>query len=132
MASSPSTARNCWWRANPDRADRHVWIIGAVLLAAKYPPPFIYLTMMIGIDFLILALFARLNLRSERSALIVFGQTRLYIVHSTCWQLYPLCGWYRTFKRRSLATPSGASFDTFNHLCRLHHPTNRRRHLLPL
>jgi uncharacterized membrane protein len=82
--------------------------------------------MSLGINLLLLALFTRLNVNSERSPLIVFGQTPLffYLAHfyllAICafaffrepvslegsyvaWAavlvaLYPLCGWYRRFK----------------------------------
>jgi uncharacterized membrane protein len=145
-----------WWRANPVHASRRVWILGAALLAAglavraaggwgnirlprdagwieflnnvKYPPSFVFWTMSLGIDLLLLALFVRLPdmVKSERSPLIVFGQTPLffYLAHfclfTACafaffqepaslegaylvWALalvalYPICAWYREFK----------------------------------
>jgi uncharacterized membrane protein len=143
-----------WWRTDADQAGRRVWLIGAVLLIAglavraaggwgnirlprdgswieflnnvKYPPSFVFLAMSIGINLLLLALFVRLNIKSERSPLIVFGQTPLffYVAHLyllmasafvffrepsslegayVVWGLalvvlYPLCSWYRRFK----------------------------------
>ena len=155
-----------WWRANPDQASRRVWIVGAVLLAVglalraaggwgnirlprdggwieflnnvKYPPSFVFLAISLGINLLLLALFTRLNIKSERSPLIVFGQTPLffYIAHfyllAACafaffrepsslegayavWvlalaALYPLCAWYRKFK---LAKPRASLWRMF-------------------
>jgi uncharacterized membrane protein len=145
-----------WWRTNPVQAGRRVWIVGAVLLAAglalraaggwgnirlprdagwieflnnvKYPPSFVFWTISLGIDLLLLALFIRLpqKITSLRSPLVVFGQTPLffYIAHfylltfcafaffrepaslAGAWfvwapvlvVLYPLCAWYRNFK----------------------------------
>jgi uncharacterized membrane protein len=145
-----------WWRRNPRDASRHVWIPGAILLGTalalrafgawgnirpprdgswieflnnvKYPPSLVFWTMSLGIDLLLLALLARVPqmARSERSPLIVFGQTPLffYIVHfyllagialiffrqaAPLWgiypvwvlalaALYPACLRYRNFK----------------------------------
>jgi uncharacterized membrane protein len=145
-----------WWRRNPARASRRVWILGALLLLAgvvvrayggwgnirpprdggwieflnnvKYPPSLVFWTMFLGLALLLLALLIRLpeKVKSERSPLIVFGQTPLffYIAHfyafTICgfaffreaaslevaylaWAavlvaLYPACLWYRNFK----------------------------------
>ena len=145
-----------WWRGNPVQASRRVWIVGAVLLLAgvalreaggwgnirlprdagwieflnnvKYPPSLVFWTMSLGIALLLLALLIRLpeKVKSERSPLIVFGQTPLffYLAHlyllAVCgfaffrepaslqgaywvWAavlvtLYPACAWYRRFK----------------------------------
>jgi uncharacterized membrane protein len=102
-----------WWRGHPNRAGARVWIVGAVLLCAgialraaggwgnirlprdgswieflnnvKYPPSLVFWTISLGIDLLLLALLLRLpeKLKSERSPLIVFGQTPLffYLAH---------------------------------------------------
>lgn len=97
-----------WWRANPARASRRVWIVGAVLLAAglalraiggwgnirlprdsgwieflnnvKYPPSLVFWTMSLGLALLLLALLIRLpeKVKSPASPLIVFGQTPLF------------------------------------------------------
>lgn len=97
-----------WWRGNPGRAERRVWIAGAILLAAslllraaggwgnlrpprdagwieflnnvKYPPSLVFWTMFLGIDLLLLALLIRLpeKWKSAASPLIVFGQTPLF------------------------------------------------------
>jgi len=99
-----------WWRRDPARAGRRVWILGAFLFIAsltlraaggwgnirlprdnswieffnnvKYPPSFVFSAMSLGLGLLILALFLRLP-HSLRSPLIVFGQTPLffYIAH---------------------------------------------------
>lgn len=145
-----------WWRGNPDAAGRRVWMLGAVLVLVsltlraaggwgnirlprdgswieflnnvKYPPSFVFFTLFVGIDLLLLALLVRLpaSWKSERSPLIVFGQTPLffYLTHfyllALCavvffkeasslefayvmWAavlvvLYPVCAWYRGFK----------------------------------
>jgi uncharacterized membrane protein len=145
-----------WWRANPDRARQRVWVTGAVVLLigvalraaggwgnirpprdagwieflnnVKYPPSLVFWTISVGLNLLLLALLLRLpeKLRSERSPLIVFGQTPLffYVAHfyllALCafslfqeaasletaylvWALalvalYPACAWYRRFK----------------------------------
>jgi hypothetical protein len=104
----------------------------------KYPPSFVFLAISLGINLLLLALFNRLNIRSERSPLIVFGQTPLffYIAHLylliacafvffrepsslegmyVVWALalvalYPLCAWYRRFK---LAKPRSSVWRMF-------------------
>jgi uncharacterized membrane protein len=145
-----------WWRRNPSQASRRVWIVGAVLLLGglalraaggwgnirlprdpgwieflnnvKYPPSLVFWTMFLGLDLLLLALLIRLpgQVLSERSPLIVFGQTPLFFyfahfhllalcgfvsfreaaslegayvvwVAALC-ALYPLCAWYRRFK----------------------------------
>jgi uncharacterized membrane protein len=94
----------------------------------KYPPSFVFWTMSVGILLIILAGLVRAPewLKSERSPLIVFGQTPLffYIAHflllgvlefaffrtpsslEGCYAvwvlvlvlLYPVCAWYRRFK----------------------------------
>jgi uncharacterized membrane protein len=145
-----------WWRRNPERASRQVWIVGAVILLAglglraaggwgnirlprdngwieflnnvKYPPSLVFWTTAVGADLLLLALLIRLpdGMKSERSPLIVFGQTPLffYLTHFYLltafafvffrepsslegaygmWAvvliiLYPVCAWYRRFK----------------------------------
>ena len=145
-----------WWRKDPTNAGRRVWIVGAVLLLAgllfrasggwgnirlprdsgwieflnnvKYPPSLVFWAISLGLDLLLLALLVRLpeKLKSERSPLIVFGQTPLffYVAHfyllAVCafvffrepaslqgaylmWAvalvaLYPVCAWYRRFK----------------------------------
>jgi uncharacterized membrane protein len=146
-----------WWRSNPERASRRVWLIGAAFLAlgialrfaggwgnirlprdgswieflnnVKYPPSMVFWSMAVGLDLLLLALLIRLpdKVKSERSPLIVFGQTPLffYLAHfhlfNLCafaffqteaaslesaylvWALvlvalYPVCAWYRRFK----------------------------------
>lgn len=145
-----------WWRRNPERASQRVWVIGVALLASgvairaagawgnirlprdagwieflnnvKYPPSLVFWTMSLGADLLLLAGLARLRgaLLSDRSPLIVFGQTPLffYVAHfyllALCafvffreaaplegaygmWLvvlalLYPLCLRYRNFK----------------------------------
>lgn len=145
-----------WWRTDPLRAARRVWIPGVVLVLTglmlraaggwgnirlprdtgwieflnnvKYPPSLVYLCLFIGINLLLLAALTRLPevLKSDRSPLIVFGQTPLffYILHfyvfAACahlffgeasslegmylvWLavlafLYPICLWYRSFK----------------------------------
>ena len=145
-----------WWRGNPVQANRRVWILGAVLLVAglavraaggwgnirlprdagwieffnnvKYPPSLVFWTVSLGLDLLLLGLLIRLpeKVKSERSPLIVFGQTPLffYLAHFyllaifafaffrepaslegmyAVWAvalvvLYPICAWYRKFK----------------------------------
>jgi uncharacterized membrane protein len=145
-----------WWRGDPVRASRHVWIMGAVLLLTgtavraaggwgnirlprdagwieflnnvKYPPSLVFWTMSLGLNLLLLALLVRFpeKVKSERSPLIVFGQTPLffYVAHfyllAVCalvffreasslegmyavWAavlvaLYPVCASYRKFK----------------------------------
>src|SRR5215831_2480491 len=145
-----------WWRKDPMDAGRRVWIVGDVLLLAglllrasggwgnirlprdgswieflnnvKYPPSLVFWTISLGLDLLLLALLVRLpeKLKSERSPLIVFGQTPLffYVAHfyllAVCalaffheasslegmyavWAavlvaLYPVCAKYRKFK----------------------------------
>lgn len=145
-----------WWGRNPERSSRNVWMIGVALLViaiviratgawgnirlprdsswieflnnVKYPPSLVFSTMSLGIDLLLLALLVRLPaaVKSERSPLIVFGQTPLffYVLHfyvlTACafaffrepaslegawgmWAvvliaLYPVCAWYRKFK----------------------------------
>ena len=97
-----------WWRNDPDRARRQIWIIGLVLVCVgiairaaggwgnirpprdaswieflnnvKYPPSLVFCTMSLGIDLLLLALLIRLPeaIKSARSPLIVFGQTPLF------------------------------------------------------
>jgi uncharacterized membrane protein len=157
-----------WWRNNPSRASRDVWIPGAVLLLigvavraaggwgnirlprdagwieflnnVKYPPSLVFWTMSLGIDLLLLALLVRLpeSIKSERSPLIVFGQTPLffYVVHFYAFMicafvffrepvsleqtyfvwaavlalLYPVCAWYRKFK---MARPSESLWRMF-------------------
>jgi uncharacterized membrane protein len=145
-----------WWSRNPARASSRVWMVGAALLCVslavrafggwgnirpprdagwieflnnvKYPPSLVYWTMFLGIDLLLLALLTHLpdRFKSERSPLIVFGQTPLffYVAHfyllAACaflffreaaslqmayvvWAialvvLYPICSFYRNFK----------------------------------
>lgn len=145
-----------WWRDHPSRAERSVWLLGIalVLLALvlralggfgnirpprdsgwieffnniKYPPSLVFWTLAVGINLLLLALLIRLPgwIKSEKSPLIVFGQTPLffYVIHFYLlaifglvlfrepgglghlyfmWAvllalLYPLCLWYRKFK----------------------------------
>jgi len=145
-----------WWRPDPVHASRRVWVVGAVLLLTgvalraaggwgnirlprdgswieflnnvKYPPSLVFWTMSLGLGLLLLALLIRLPepVKSDRSPLIVFGQTPLffYVAHfvllAVCafaffgepaslegaylvWAvllvaLYPLCAWYRRFK----------------------------------
>jgi uncharacterized membrane protein len=157
-----------WWRGNPERANRRVWILGAVLLLTgialraaggwgnirlprdsgwieflnnvKYPPSLVFWTMSLGIGLLSMILFSRLpeRLRSERSPLIVFGQTPLffYVVHfytlalfafaffrepaslEGAWLvwaallvvLYPVCASYRKFK---MAKPGDSIWRLF-------------------
>jgi uncharacterized membrane protein len=94
----------------------------------KYPPSLVFWTTAVGADLLLLALLIRLpdGMKSERSPLIVFGQTPLffYLTHFYLltafafvffrepsslegaygmWAvvliiLYPVCAWYRRFK----------------------------------
>lgn len=145
-----------WWRKDPLHASQRVWIVGAVLLLSglglralggwgnirlprdggwieflnnvKYPPSLVFWTMSLGIGLLLMALLMRLpeKVKSERSPLIVFGQTPLFffIAHFyllaifafvffrepaplegiyPVWavvlvMLYPACAWYRGFK----------------------------------
>lgn len=145
-----------WWRGNPAAAGRRVWIPGAVLVMVgagvrfaggwgnlrpprnsgwieflnnvKYPPSLVFWTMSLGLGLLLLAALVRLPqaFKSERSPLIVFGQTPLffYLAHFyllflwaivffreaaslegayAVWAavlvlLYPVCAWYRRFK----------------------------------
>ena len=145
-----------WWRGNPIQASRRVWIVGLILLLTgvavrasggwgnirlprdggwieflnnvKYPPSLVFWTMSLGIALLLLAVLIRLPeaVKSERSPLMVFGQTPLffYVAHlyllGLCgflffreaaslegaylvWavalgMLYPACAWYRRFK----------------------------------
>ena len=145
-----------WWRRNPEQAGRRVWIVGAVLLLVgvvlratgswgnirlprdsgwieflnnvKYPPSLVFWAISLGVGLLLLGLLVRLpdSVKSERSPLIVFGQTPLffYLAHfyllAICafiffrepaslegayvmWALvlvalYPVCAWYRKFK----------------------------------
>jgi uncharacterized membrane protein len=145
-----------WWRRDPVQAGRRVWIVGGVLLLVgvalraaggwgnirlprdsgwieflnnvKYPPSLVFWTISLGIGLLLLALLVRLpeKVKSDRSPLIVFGQTPLffYVAHfyffAICafaffreaaslegmylvWAavlvaLYPVCAWYRRFK----------------------------------
>jgi uncharacterized membrane protein len=97
-----------WWKANPDAAEKRVWLIGlAVLLVGvalrayggwgnirpprdagwieflnnvKYPPSLVFLTLSLGVDLLLLALLIRVPVKGP---FIVFGQTPLffYVVH---------------------------------------------------
>jgi uncharacterized membrane protein len=97
-----------WWRNDPGRAGRSVWIPGTALLLigmavrfaggwgnirlprdagwieflnnVKYPPSLVFWTMSLGIALLLLAALVRLpdQVRSESSPLIVFGQTPLF------------------------------------------------------
>jgi uncharacterized membrane protein len=145
-----------WWRGNPVGASRRVWLLGAVLFAiglavrasggwgnirlprdsgwieflnsVKYPPSLVFWTMSLGLALLLLALLLRLpeKVKSERSPLIVFGQTPLffYVAHlylliicgfvffreaasltgaylvwaAALAALYPICERYRRFK----------------------------------
>ncbi len=140
-----------WWQRDPEHAGRRlVWLaLGLVALACvlrlgggwgnirpprdtgwieflnnvKYPPSLVFLSMSIGIDLLLLAGLLRV---SERSPLLVYGQTPLFfyfahflsftvlgfllfrepgtIAHVyAVWAavvvaLYPACVWYRRFK----------------------------------
>lgn len=145
-----------WWRTNPGAAGRQVWIVGAALVAiglvvraaggwgnirpprdlsvieflnnVKYPPSLVFWTLFLGVDLILLGLLNRMpaSWRSERSPLIVFGQTPLffflahiYLLYAcglvlfreaapleqayVVWllalvALYPMCAWYRRFK----------------------------------
>lgn len=145
-----------WWREHPDVAERRVWLVGAALVAVglavraaggwgnirpprdagwieflnnvKYPPSLVFWTLFVGVDLMLLGLLARMpeGWKSDRSPLVVFGQTPLffYIAHfyllGLCgyvlfdeagsleqaylmWAvvlvaLYPVCRWYRGFK----------------------------------
>ena len=145
-----------WWRARPAYAEKRIWLLGlalvlvAVALRAwggwgnirpprdagwieflnnvKYPPSLVFWTLFLGIDLLALAALLRApeSWKSERSPLMVFGQTPLffYLVHFyvlaglalvffpeatslertyVLWVLllaglYPVCRWYRHFK----------------------------------
>lgn len=145
-----------WWNKNPEQSSRRVWMLGAILVATglvvraaggwgnirlprdtgwieflnnvKYPPSLVFWTLSLGLDLLLLALLIRLpaSLKSDRSPLIVFGQTPLffYLAHFylllicafaffrepatlegayLVWVailvvLYPICAWYRSFK----------------------------------
>jgi uncharacterized membrane protein len=147
-----------WWRSQRGGGERHVWMFGLALVVmgvtvraaggwgnirlprdpglieflnnVKYPPSLVYWSMSLGIDLLLLALLVRLpnGFKSERSPLIVFGQTPLffYVTHFyllmlfgfvlfreagsfadlylmwvvTLVMLYPACSWYRKFKSR--------------------------------
>jgi uncharacterized membrane protein len=157
-----------WWRRNPTQASRQIWVIGTVLLLAgiavraiggwgnirlprdagwieflnnvKYPPSLVFWTMSLGIALLLLAGLIRLPecFKSERSPLIVFGQTPLffYVLHfyvlvlcafaffqepaslEVAWfvwavvlaVLYPICAWYRKFK---MTTPADSVWRMF-------------------
>jgi uncharacterized membrane protein len=145
-----------WWSSKPDMAEKRVWLLGLAILLigialrlaggwgnirpprdsgwieffnnVKYPPSLVFWTLSLGTDLLLLALLIRLpaSWKSQRSPLIVFGQTPLffYIVHFyllmalgfaffkeaaslqqtyLVWAvvlaaLYPVCVWYRRFK----------------------------------
>ncbi len=106
----------------------------------KYPPSFVFLAISLGLGLLIVGLLVRLpeSWKSERSPLIVFGQTPLffYVAHfylfTACafaffreagtleaaylmWLavvagLYPACMWYRRFK---LAKPRESLWRLF-------------------
>jgi uncharacterized membrane protein len=97
-----------WWRGDPDRASRRVWILGLMLALTaiavraaggwgnirlprdagwieflnnvKYPPSFVFWTMSLGLGLLLLALLIRLpeSVKSPQSPLVVFGQTPLF------------------------------------------------------
>ena len=109
-----------WWRGNPERAQRSIGLLGALLLAAglalraaggwgnirlprdpgwieflnnvKYPPSLVFWTMSLGLDLLLLAILLRLpeKLLAVRSPLIVFGQTPLFFYLAHFW-LLALC-----------------------------------------
>jgi len=145
-----------WWRRDAERANRVVWVPGVTLLVTaillraaggwgniraprdagwieflnnvKYPPSLVYWAMSVGIGLLLVAALSRLRepLTSERSPLMVFGQTALffYLAHfyllmicgfvffreaaslevtygvwcAVLVALYPACAWYRKFK----------------------------------
>jgi uncharacterized membrane protein len=146
-----------WWRRDPEGAGGRVWMLGAGLLAlavavraaggwgnirlprdaswieflnnVKYPPSLVFWTMSLGVGLLLLALLVRLPdwVKSDRSPLIVFGQTPLFFYVAHFWGLtalafaffrepstlegcygvwlavlvllYPACAWYRGFKQ---------------------------------
>jgi uncharacterized membrane protein len=145
-----------WWRKDPANALKRSGAIGALLLLlavllrtgggwgnirpprdsgwieflnnVKYPPSLVFWTMSLGLGLLILYLLSRSPawVKSERSPLIIFGQTPLffYLTHFylffliglilfpeagslpityLVWALgvaalYPVCAWYRRFK----------------------------------
>lgn len=145
-----------WWRSKPEMAAARVWMVGAAMLATgvalrlaggwgnirlprdagwieflnnvKYPPSLVFWTMSVGIDLLLLWVLIQLPAwwKSERSPLIVFGQTPLFFYLAHFWALtacafaffgeagslqmayvmwmtvlaglYPVCVWYRRFK----------------------------------
>lgn len=102
-----------WWRSNPELASRRVWMVGCAFLATgilvraaggwgnirlprdgswieflnnvKYPPSLVFWTMSVGLNLLLLWVLSRLPkpFTSDRSPLIVFGQTPLffYVIH---------------------------------------------------
>lgn len=97
-----------WWRKDPERAGRRVWMLGVVLLLVavavragggwgnirpprdtgwiefmnnvKYPPSLVFWTMSLGVDLLLLGLLVRMPawIKAPRSPLMVFGQTPLF------------------------------------------------------
>jgi len=97
-----------WWRNDPAKASRYVWVLGVILLVAglcvraaggwgnlrlprdnswieffnnvKYPPSLVYWLVALGVNLLLLALLSRLPaaMKSPRSPWIVFGQTPLF------------------------------------------------------
>jgi uncharacterized membrane protein len=145
-----------WWKHHPAVAERRFWLIAIALLIVgialrsiggwgnirpprdagwieflnnvKYPPSLVFWCFSLGVDLLLLALLIRLpeSWKSDRSPLIVFGQTPLffYLAHFyllaafgltvfkeagslemayAMWTvvlvlMYPLCLRYRTFK----------------------------------
>lgn len=94
-----------WWRRDPERAASRVWLIGAALVLAgvalrlhggwgnirlprdggwieflnnvKYPPSLVFWTISLGVGLLLLSLLPK-KLLSDRSPLLVFGQTPLF------------------------------------------------------
>ncbi len=113
-----------WGNIRPPRDGGWIEFLNNV----KYPPSLVFWTMSVGVDLLLLVLLLRLpeSWKSERSPLIIFGQTPLffYLTHfyllMACafaffreagglvqlylmWvavlvALYPVCAWYRRFK----------------------------------
>lgn len=145
-----------WWRQHRETFVPRIWMLGLAVFATgiglraaggvgnlrlprdgswieflnnvKYPPSLVFWTLFLGLDLLILSLLIRApeSWKSDRSPLIVFGQTPLffyyvhfYVLWATGWALfpeagslevtylvwivmlialYPVCAWYRRFK----------------------------------